>query len=329
MQKNFIDRRQFLKASILASIVTALPSIAIAAKNDFPNKPIKLIVPFGAGGPTDTHLRMLAQHASALLGQSIIIENKPGANGIFGASELARAKPDGYTIAVLPAAVYREPHINKVPFDPLTLTYIIGLSDYMFGLAVKQDAPWQNLNEFLSDVKIRPHEISIGAAGPIQTPSLVLNELIQLLKIDVTPIPYKGDGELALSILGGHVDAGILSGVATTHIQAGNMRYLSMLTPERIPQFPDILTLREQDIDIIVESPYGIAGPKELPESLVMILHNAFKAALESPEGRETLARLNQPLNYRNPEEYKEFAQQAYAKERIRMEQFGESSASN
>src|SRR5690606_14167567 len=129
------------------------------------------------------------------------------ANGTFGAAELARAQPDGYTVAVLPASVYREPYLNRVAFDPLKLSYIIGLTDYTFGLAVRQDAPWKNWAEFLADAKKRPGEISVGAAGPVQTPSIVLAELAGKAGIDLNRVPYKGDSDQASDLLGGHVDA--------------------------------------------------------------------------------------------------------------------------
>ena len=321
MHRTRISRRKLVAASMAASVGT-LTSIAFAQGDRFPNKPIRLIVPFGAGGPTDGHLRVVAQQASSILGQSIVIENKPGANGTFGAAELARAQPDGYTIAVLPAAVYREPHLNKVAFDPLKLTYVIGMTDYTFGLAVKSEAPWKNWQEFLTDVRKRPGKISIGAAGPIQTPSIVLGELVQKVAIDVNRLPYKGDAEQVNDLLGGHIDAGILSGVASAHIQGGRLRYLAMLTPKRVGQFSEVPTLRELGVDSVVESPYGIGGPERLPPARVRVLHDAFKTALESPEGRKILDQFNQPLNYRSPEEFTQYAKDAFAREKTRMERF-------
>lgn len=321
MHRTRISRRKLVAASMAASVGT-LTSIAFAQGDRFPNKPIRLIVPFGAGGPTDGHLRVVAQQASSILGQSIVIENKPGANGTFGAAELARAQPDGYTIAVLPAAVYREPHLNKVAFDPLKLTYVIGMTDYTFGLAVKSEAPWKNWQEFLADVRKRPGKISIGAAGPIQTPSIVLGELVQKVAIDVNRVPYKGDAEQVNDLLGGHIDAGILSGVASAHIQGGRLRYLAMLTPKRVGQFSEVPTLRELGVDSVVESPYGIGGPEGLPPARVRVLHDAFKTALESPEGRKILDQFNQPLNYRSPEEFTQYAKDAFAREKTRMERF-------
>ena len=313
------SRRQWL-ATALITAWSMTSGFALA--QSFPTKPIKLVVPYAAGGPTDSHLRVLAQQASVLLGQAVVVENKPGANGTFGAAELARAQADGHTLAVLPASTYREPYLNKVAFDPLKLTYIIGLTDYTFGIAVKQDAPWQNWNDFVNDARKRPGKISVGAAGPIQTPSIALSELVQTAKIDLNRVPYKGDAEQAADLLGGHIDAGVLSGVASSHIQAGKMRYLVMLTPKRVAQFPQVPTLRELGVDAAIESPYGIAGPEGLAPERVRIIHDAFKIALESPEGRKILDQLNQPVNYRSPEDFAQYAKTAFAREKIRMERF-------
>lgn len=321
-------RRRLLTAGPTAVLATALGITLNATAptpvraETFPGKPIRLIVPYGAGGPTDSHLRVVAQQVSTLLGQPVIIDNKPGANGTFGAAELARAKPDGYTIAVLPASVYREPYLNRVAFDPMKLSYIIGLTDYTFGLAVKSDAPWQTWEDFLADARKRPGKLSVGAAGPVQTPSIVLSELAQLAGIELNRIAYKGDAEQVTDLLGGHIDAGILSGVASSHIQSGRLRYLAMLTPERVPQFKDVPTLRERGLDVIVESPYGIAGPEGLPEDRLRVIHDAFRTGLESPEGLKSLEQLNQPVNYRSPEAFADYARRAFAREKTRMEQF-------
>lgn len=265
---------------------------------------------------------MVAQHASKLLGQPIIIENKPGANGTFGAAELPRTQPDGYTLAVLPAAVYREPHLNRVAFDPLKFTYIIGMTDYTFGFAIAQESPWRNWADFVADARKRPGKIAVGAAGPVQTPSIALGELVQKANIEVNRVPYKGDAEQVNDLLGGHIQAGVLSGVASQHIQGGRLRYLVMLTPKRVPQFPDVPTLRELGVDAVVESPYGIAGPEGLQSERLRKIHDAFKSGLESPEGRKVLDQLNQPMNYRSPEEFAGYARDAFAREKVRMQRF-------
>lgn len=323
MPQDVMSRRALLAAAPAGLLAAAAyHPLAAAQAAGFPERPIRLVVPYGAGGPTDAHMRVVAQQASSHLGQTVVIENKPGANGTFGAAELARAQPDGYTIAVLPASVFREPYLNRVAFDPLKLSYILGMTDYTFGLAVKQDAPWTSWSDLLADARKRPGKISVGAAGPVQTPSIVLGELVEALGIDLTRVPYKGDSEQVTDLLGGHIDAGVLSGVASAHIQSGKLRYLAMFTPKRVPQFPQVPTLREQGVDIVIESPYGIAGPEGLAPQRLRVIHDAFKAALESAEGRRVLDQLNQPVNYRSPQDFRQYAMEAFAREKGRMERF-------
>ncbi|RMX04285.1 tripartite tricarboxylate transporter substrate binding protein [Corticibacter populi] len=313
-------RRRFIGRTLLAGLgLAGLAAAPMASAADYPDKPIQLIVPYGAGGPTDALLRTLATQASQQLGQSIVIENRPGANGTFGAAMLARAR-DSHTIAVIPATVFREPFLAKVPYDPLKLTYIIGLTDYVFGLAVRQDAPWQSWQELAEDAARRPGRISVGMAGATGTARIVLGEIADAKQLDFNFIPYKGDSELTTDLLGGHVDAAAMTGTAVQYISSGRMRYLAMLTAERAELFPDVPTFRDLGVEAWVDSPFGLAGPADMPPAHVQRIHDAFKAALESPQGRQALASLNQPLNYMAPQAYADYARQAIEREKGRVE---------
>ena len=286
----------------------------------YPQRPITLIVPYGAGGPTDQHLRAVADEAGKTLGQAIVLENRPGASGTNAAATLTRTAPDGYTLGVLPASVYREPFINKVPFDPTTsFSYVILLSDYAFGLAVKADSPWKTWNDLAADAAKRPGKINIGATGAVGTPRIVMDEVGAAAKLQFNMIPFKGDAEVTNAILGGHIDAAPLSGVAVPHIEAGNMRYLAMLTPQRIKRYPQVPTLKELGIDAVIDSPYGIAGPAGMDPSRVKLVHDAFKKALESVASQRVLDQLNQPINYLGSEDYRQYALASLAREKERV----------
>lgn len=326
METKEMQKRKFLRHLLMCTVVpcatvVSSASWAAAPQDDgFPNKPITLILPYAPGGPTDQHLRVVAQEASKILGQPIVLENRPGSNGVTAAAALTRAAPDGYTLGVLPASVYREPHINKVPFDPISsFSYVAMLSDYSFGLAVKQDAPWKSWEELVADAKKRPGQLNIGATGAAGTPRVVMEEAMAIAGVKMNVIPYKGDGDVATAILGGHVDAAPLSGVAVPHIEAGKMRYLVMLTSKRIPRFPELPTLQDAGVKAFIDSPYGIAGPKGMRSEHVQRLAQAFKQALLSPEGLKVLAQLNQQPNYMAPDEYFAYAKESYAREKKRV----------
>lgn len=305
-----------LAAMALAAMVMPAPSLA----QRFPDKPVTLIVPYAAGGPTDQHLRAVAEEAGKVLGQPIVLDNRAGANGTNGASALARATPDGYTLAILPASVYREPHINKVPYDPAaSFSYIMLMSDYSFGLVVKADAPWKTWRDFAADAARNPGKFNVGATGAIGTPRIVMDEAAELAKIKLNMVPYKGDADVATAILGGHLDAAPLSGVAVPHIAAGKMRYLVMLTEQRVKRYPDLPTLKEQGVDAAIESPYGLAGPSGMDPARVRIVHDAFKKGLESVASVQAMEQLNQQINYKNPEAYRRYALETLAREKTRV----------
>lgn len=311
-----LHRRRLLTIATAALACGAGGALAAG----YPERPITLIVPYAPGGPTDQHLRVLADEAGKILGRSIVLDSRPGASGTNAAAAMPRATPDGYTLAVLPASVYREPYINKVAFDPATtFSYIVLLSDYAFGLAVKADAPWKTWKDFVADAAKRPGKINIGATGAVGTPRIVMDEVAEAANIQLNMVPYKGDADLVNAILGGHIDAAPLSGVAVPHIDAGKMRYLTMLTPKRVKRYPDLPTLKEQGINASIDSPYGIAGPAGMDPARIKIVQDAFKKALESPAGQRVLDQLNQPMNYLGSDDYRKVALAAYAREKDRV----------
>jgi len=276
------------------AVAALLATAGIATAETYPQRPVTLIVPYAAGGPTDQHLRAVADEAGKALGQPVVLDNRPGASGTNGAAALVRAAPDGYTLAVLPASVYREPFINKVAFDPArSFSYVVMLSDYTFGLAVKADAPWKTWQDFAADAARRPGKLNM--------------------------VPFKGDAEVTNAILGGHIDAAPLSGVAVPHIDAGKMRYLVMLTPQRVKRYPQVPTLREQGVDAVIDSPYGIAGPAGMDPARVKTVHDAFRKALASPAGLRVLEQLNQQANAMDPEQYRRYALATTAREKERV----------
>ncbi|WP_219220313.1 tripartite tricarboxylate transporter substrate binding protein [Variovorax boronicumulans] len=302
------------------TLATLCLAAATAWGQAYPQRPITLVVPYGAGGPTDQHLRAVAEEAGKALGQAIVLDNRPGASGTNAAAMLTRAAPDGYTLGVLPASVYREPFINKVPFDPASsFSYVILLSDYAFGLAVKADAPWKSWKDLAADAARRPGKINIGATGAVGTPRIVMDEVGEAARLQFNMIPFKGDAEVTNAILGGHIDAAPLSGVAVPHIDAGKMRYLVMLTPQRVKRYPQVPTLKELGIDAVIDSPYGIAGPAGMEPARVKVVHDAFKKALESVAGQRVLDQLNQPINYLGPEDYRHYALATSAREKQRV----------
>jgi tripartite-type tricarboxylate transporter receptor subunit TctC len=316
-----MDRRTLLAAAGAAAV---LPHATPRAQA-FPSRAISIYVAFPAGGPTDQFFRALAEGASKALGQSVIVENKPGAGGTLAPIAVKSMKPDGYVVTQMPLGVFRIPHMQKSPqFDPIKdFTYIINLTGYTFGLAVPATAQWKSIKDFVDDAKRNPGKIDYGSTGTGTTPHLVMEEFAQKAGIKLTHIPYKGSADLMQAILGGHVQAASDSTGWAPHVDAGKLRLLATFGPKRTKRWPDVPTLTELGYDTVSESPFGLAGPAGMDPAVVRTLHDAFKKALEEPKVTGLLERLDQPMVYMNAEDYTKFARQTFEAERATVERLG------
>ncbi len=313
-----------LSAAVLAAGLAAAPGGVAAA--DYPTRPITLIVPFPPGGGTDTHMRVLADLASKHLGQPIAIENKGGAAGTLGpATMAATAKPDGYTISQLPATLYRLPFIQKTSFDPKKdFTYIIQLTGYAFGVAVKADAPWKTWKEFLEYAKANPGKVSYSSSGAGGTLHVTMEQIAKHQGIQWVHVPYKGGGEQNAALLGGHTTAAAAStGTFGALADAGKLRLLVVWTPERLKRFPDVPTLREEGIDLVATSPYGIGGPAGMDPAIVKTLHDAFRKAMQEPAHDEVMQKIGFVEDYLDTEAYEKFVLRFMDEQKAMVEELG------
>ena len=316
-----MDRRTLLTAAGAAAV---LPHAIVRAQT-FPARPISIYVAFPAGGPTDQFFRALAESASKILGQSVIVENKPGAGGTLAPIAAKNAKPDGYVVSQMPLGVFRVPHMQKAPqFDPIKdFTYIINLTGYTFGLAVPAGAPWKSVKDFVEDAKRSPGKIDYGSTGTGTTPHLVMEEFAQKAGIKLTHVPYKGSADLMQAILGGHIQSASDSTGWAPHVEAGKLRLLATFGPKRTKRWPDVPTLTELGYDTVSESPFGLGGPAGMDPAVVRTLHDAFKKALEDPKVMALVDRFDQPVVYMNAEDYSKFARQTFEAEKATVERLG------
>jgi tripartite-type tricarboxylate transporter receptor subunit TctC len=289
---------------------------------EFPSKPVTLIVPWTAGSTSDIVARVLAQTTSKHLGQSVIVENKPGGGGILGpATMAATAKPDGYTITEMPGGVFRYPHMIKVTYDPFKdFSYIIHLTGYTFAVVVKADSPWKTWNEFLAYAKTNPGKITYATTGTTSKAYTTMEMLAQKEGIKWTNIPMKGSSEVGPAVLGGHVAAGAGPPAFAPLVKSGELRMLVTWGEERAGNWPDIPTLKELGHGIVTNSPYGLAGPKGMDPKIVKILHDAFKKGMYDPAYQKSLDKFDQLLMYKNSEEYADFAKILYEQEKMVVE---------
>jgi tripartite-type tricarboxylate transporter receptor subunit TctC len=306
----------------LASLVSMASLGNSSAK--FPNKSITLIAPWPPGGGSDAVMRTFAESASRALGVQVVIENRPGAGGTLGATAMLNAKPDGYTLTQLPLGVYRLPHMQKTPFDPVKdLTHIIGLTGYTFGIVAVPDAPFTTIKDMVAYAKANPGSVEYGSTGTGTTPHLAMEEFSHKAGIVLNHIPYKGSAELMHAILSGQIR--VMCGIPeyAPWVKEGKLRLLATLGRTRSKLFPDVPTVKESGWDTISESPFGIGGPKNMAPAVVRVLHDGFKKTLDDAKVLETLDRYAQPVIYMNTDDYTRYAAQTFHIEKATIERLG------
>lgn len=299
--------------------------ISPALAQDFPSRPVTLIVPWPAGGTTDVAMRALARAAQEHLGQPIVIVNRPGASGTLGPTYVATtASADGYTITQVPQSFFTNSALRKTTFDPASdLTYVIGLTAYTFGVVVKSDAPWASFSDLLAYAKMHPGKIRFGSPGFATLPHLVMLQIAQRQGINWIHVPFKGTSETNAALLGGQVDAVADGSSWGPIVDSGKFRLLVTFGAQRSNNWPNVPTLKETGIDLIANGPYGIAGPKGMNPHVARILHNAFRAAIDDPDYVATLRKLDQHRFYMNSHDYQAFAVEQIAKQKQLMEGLG------
>ena len=282
----------------------------------YPTKPVRLIVPFPPGGATDQHLRTIANLASKYLKQPIIIENKSGASGSVALSGLKHDKPDGYTLSVLVPTSLRLPHLMKMNYDPLKdFTYISMLSGYSYVLAVPAASPFNSWKDVVAYARAHPGKLTYGTAGTNSTMHLVMEETSRVEKIQLTPVPYKGDGDMIQDLSGNQISMGVPSMGVAPLVEAGRLRLLAIFTAERSSRFPDVPTMKQAGTDILAVVPYGIVGPAGMNKDIVNTLAEAFKKASADSENINMLEKLSQVNMYLGPDAYRNWAEKTYEKE--------------
>jgi tripartite-type tricarboxylate transporter receptor subunit TctC len=262
----------------------------VLAQDVYPSKPITLIVPFTAGGPTDVQYRAMAGALGKHLKQTVVVVNQPGAAGTMAPANMARsAAPDGYTLSAIAASLYRLPHIQSVSYDVAKdFTYIFGASEYLFGVAVSAESPYKTAQELVAAAKAKPGQVSVGAISNGSSGHLALVRWSILAGFQPNFIPYKGGSEITQAIVGGHLDAMSESGWGPM-VQQGKLRVLAVYGEKRSPLFAAVPTMKELGWDVTVRSVSGIVGPKGMDPKIVRTLQDAFRAAMDDPEVKRVL----------------------------------------
>ena len=308
----------------LAALAGAACVAGAAQAADFPNRTLRIIVPYQPGGSTDIVVRKFAELAAPELGQSIIIENKGGAGATMGARTLATATPDGYTLAILPSPVFRMPHIQNVGYDPTRdFTYVMMLSGYTLGVAVAADAPYRNWGEFIAHAKAHPGDVAYGTASVGSASNVMMEDIAARNGVSWRHVPYKGESDGIQGVMGGQLTAYAGSTTVLPMVQSGKMRMLVTWGGHRSAQFPDVPSLNELDGTPAVYAPFGIAAPKNLPADVRKTLHDTFKRVAQSDAFKEVLTQYGQELVYMDGETYAAYAAEQFEAEKAIVKKLG------
>ena len=296
---------RFLITIFSAIIMFVLVIGSGAAIAGYPDRPVTILVGFAPGGSMDLSARALAQSAEKILGQPIIIENKTGGTGTVALAALLSQNPDGYTLCATPSSVLiRVSQMQQVPFKPLTsFKPIIGFSEPLLGIVVKNDSPWKNIKDLVSDAKKNPGKLKYATTGVGSTTQAAVDEIAAAEKLQMTHIPYKGSVEALTALLGGHVDFASLTSELASSVKSGQTRLLATMGKKRSPKFPDVPTIKEAGYDFVNDAVFSIVGPSNLPPEVAKKLEAAFTQATKSKEYLEALDKIDMvPVNYSSKE---------------------------
>ncbi|HQD15008.1 MAG TPA: tripartite tricarboxylate transporter substrate binding protein [Ottowia sp.] len=301
-----------------------LLGLGARAQADYPSQAITIIVPYAPGGTTDVLGRALATSLSRQLKQSVVVENKSGAGGTLGVVDMLRAKPDGYRLTLVPVSVFRQPYVQKTPYDPIRdLTYIASFSAYDFILAVAADSPFKSLKDVVNFAKSNKEGVDYGTPGKFTGNQVAMALLGKAAGVPFVHVPYKGDSEATTALLGGHVKTIVSTNGILNFMESGKVRALAVAADKRPPAFASVPTFREAGYDVVVPSPLGLAGPKGLPPAIVQKLDAAVKAALDDPDMQRVIKTYGVRTDYRDHQAYAEFARTNFEAEKSIVQSLG------
>jgi tripartite-type tricarboxylate transporter receptor subunit TctC len=277
----------------------------------YPAKPVRLILPFPPGGPTDLLGRVIAQKLSDQLGQPVVVDNRGGAGGNLGVELAAKSPPDGYTLVLSSPLIAISPSLYvKLNYDPIKDLAPISLVAYIQNvMLVHPSVPAKTLKEFIQLARANPGKLNFGTGGTGTTTHLAAELLKVIAKIDMVHVPYKGTGLALIGLVGGQVDMLIMAApAANSQIQAGKARALAVLSAKRVSELPNVPTAKEAGVDNF-EVPiwYGILAPAATPRDIINRLNLELNKALAAPDVRERLKKVDVEPVTNTPQQFAEF----------------------
>ncbi len=292
---------------IAAAVAMVAAGGAASAQSSFPSKPVRIFVPYAAGGGVDILARTLGDVVSRQWGQPVVVENRPGAGGVVASQALVTSPPDGYTLIVVASGHATNPFLYpKIPYDTFKdFAPIALLASSPNILLVRADSPFKTLGDMITQARAKPGSLSFGHAGTGTSTHLAGELLKNLARIDLNAIPYKGGAPSINDLLGGQIPMSFNNGPESVgQLEAGTVRALAVTTASRAPFLPDVPSMAETVPGYDTEVWWGLLGPAGLPPDLVAKLSHDFVAALNTEPVKERLAKLGAAPIGTSPEQF-------------------------
>lgn len=299
-------------AKIIVSVIATFTVVAATAQN-YPDRPLTIIVPFTPGGVSDITARPLAAAMTTNLGQPIVIENKGGAGGAIGMAAAAKAKSDGYTLMMALPSMITIPISDRISgrissFQINQFKPIARITADPTVLAVRTESPWRTLAEFVRDVRAKPGTISYSTSGLFGTTHVAMEILAHAANLKMVHIPYSGGGQQITALIAGHVDATMQTpGAIAGHIAAGKLRVLASMSRERVPSLPEVPTASELGFNGEFYLWTGLFVPVGTPDPMVNRLRASVKDAANHNIFKTAMASLNTPIQYLDSDDFARF----------------------
>jgi tripartite-type tricarboxylate transporter receptor subunit TctC len=303
------------RALLLLALAAMLP-VAHAQTGKWPDRPVRVIVPFAPGGATDVVARIVAPRLSEEFGQQFIVDNRAGAGGTIGTEIVVRANPDGYTITVGASSYASSAALYKLPYDPITgISPVTLITTGPFVVAVHPSVKAGNLKELIALARAKPGGLSFGSSGTGGVPHLATEHFRQMTNTNMVHVPYKGDAPAIIDLLGGQIQiyfGGPL--VLSPHINAGKLRGLAVTSEQRSPVMPDLPAVAEFVPGYTAVTWFGMWAPPGTPKAIVSQLNQAVARILKRPDVQERLRNDGMDAAHDTPDEFSRFVARDIAK---------------
>jgi tripartite-type tricarboxylate transporter receptor subunit TctC len=299
-----------MQATLRTSLGLALGLglVATTAAADYPDKPITIVVPFSAGGGTDTTARTIARFLEPEIGGTVVVVNRPGASGEIGLTEVATAEPDGYTLGIINTpGIVTIPIERETRFNVDSFAFIAGVVEDPATVNVLETSEIDSIADLINEARARPGEITVGTQGIGSAGHISLLLLEKAADVTFRPIPYDGAASARTALLSGEIEATTANlGEALTFAEGTPWRILGVMSPVRSPIAPDLPTFAETGYDVVGGSLRGIGGPSGIPDDILDQLSTALERVVANPEFQQIAADTHQPLRYVPRDEYLE-----------------------